>query len=109
MIAASTALNASCARHQPISTMVTVVAVAIISSAMAPQITPPISQGLRMPNRDVVRSLKRPNNGLPSSAKNAPKPNTSDRLDAALSGASCRTFKAMVTSTGVSNASHVPV
>ena len=54
-----------------------------------------------MPNRDAVRSLSRPNNGLHTSATNDPVAAISERLDAARSVPTSElTFSARVTSRG---------
>ncbi len=54
-----------------------------------------------MPKRDVVRSLSRPNSGLPTIATNEPTPAMSDRLFGARSVPTSElTFNASVTSSG---------
>lgn len=50
-----------------------------------------------------------PNTGLLTMANIAPADNTSARSSVAVASESCRSRNAMLTSTGVSNASHVPV
>ena len=67
---------------------------AIASSPRDPAPTPPRIQGLRIPNLEVVRSLKRPKNGFARTAMKAPTPSTSERLPAALSGFTCRILRA---------------
>ena len=74
---------------------------ATTSTPAEPPSTPTTSQGRRRPNRDVVRSLSRPNTGLPTMATRAPVPATSDRLAGARSlPTSATTLSANVTSSG---------
>ena len=83
-------------------------ATAIVSSPREPEITPPSIQGRRIPNLDVVRSLKRPKNGFAASATKAPTPSTSERPPAAPPGCTCRILRARERTVGVSRAIHTP-
>jgi hypothetical protein len=74
----------------------------------APASAPAISHGRRMPQRDVVRSLRRPTRGLPKSANTAPTLSTAERVFAALFGTSCWIRRARVTTMGVSSAIQAP-
>ena len=66
--------------------------------------------GRRMPRRDDVRSLIRPNSGLPNMATNAPMPVTRARLSGARLIPSIElTFRARVTRAGARNTRHVPM
>ena len=73
-----------------------------------PTARPVIIHGRRMPSRDVVRSLIRPKNALPTMATRAPIPATSAKLPGAcLIPTSEFTFNANVTSTGARNSREV--
>ena len=64
--------------------------------------------GRRMPQRDEVRSLSLPKNGLATIASRAPTPATSDRLFGAWSVPTSElTFSARVTSSGARNSRQV--
>src|SRR5579862_2691847 len=107
-IAASNALKNNSAIHHPASTTGTLGASATIRMPREPPARPVTIQGRRMPSFDVVRSLIRPKNGLPTMATMAPTPATRARLAGA-----CRiptsesTFKANVTSKGARNSREV--
>src|SRR6478752_5629632 len=67
-------------------------------------------QGRRMPSRDDVRSLILPKNGLPTIARKAPIPATTERLCGARSiPTSELIFNANVTSNGARNNRQVPM
>ena len=105
LAAASTALNAACAMHQPTSTRATDCAVPTTARAAAPTIAPPRIHGRRMPSRLVVRSDRRPASGLQMRANSAPTPMT---VPSAAGAASAPTrwsiLNAIDTMTGVSSA-----
>ena len=105
---ASTALKDSWTRHQPTKIHRTDGAMAMSHSDPAPASAPAMSHGRRMPQREVVRSLRRPMRGLANRAHTAPALNTTDRVFAALSGTSSCMRNASVTRIGVSSASQAP-
>ena len=108
--AASSALKATCAMHQPIRTTATVGATATTRTPAVPPARPMIIHGRRLPSRDEVRSLILPKNGLANSASSAPTPATSARLVGARSLPTRELiFKARLTSNGARNNRMVPM
>jgi hypothetical protein len=103
-IAASSALKNSWAIHHPARTTGMLGASATMRMPREPPARPVTIHGRRMPNRDALRSLIRPKNGLPTIATRAPTPATSAKLlGACLIPTSESTFSAKVTSTGARN------
>ena len=99
--AASRALNNSCAMHHPTSTTATLGASATTRIPTDPPASPITIHGRRIPNLDVVRSLSRPNNGLPTIATSDPTAAMRDSWFGARSvPTSALTFSASVTSNG---------
>ena len=81
---------------------------ATIRMPTEPSTSPMTIHGRRMPSREEVRSLIRPNIGLPNIATRAPMPVTSAKLSGALSMPSMElTFRASVTSAGAMKTRHV--
>src|ERR1700722_4745386 len=106
--AASSALKNNSAIHHPASTTGTLGASATIRMPREPPARPMSIQGRRMPSFDVVRSLIRPKNGLPTIATMAPPAHTRARLAGACwIPTSESTFKANVTSRGARNSREV--
>ena len=107
-LAASSALKNSWAMHQPTRTTAMLGASATTRTPREPPTRPMTIHGRRMPNRDEVRSLSLPKNGLATIDSRAPTPATSDRLLGACSiPTSELTFSARVTSRGARNSRQV--
>ena len=105
---ASRALNPTWATHHPSRTNGIVGAQATTRTPRDPPTRPVTIHGRRIPNRDVVRSLSLPQNGLASMATAAPTPATSARLFGAWSSPTSEfTFNAKLTSSGARNNRHV--
>ncbi len=81
MNGARVALAPSCARNQPAERTATVVAPAMMTNAPIMTMQPPMSHGRRRPQREVVRSEKRPNTTLPTNAAMAPMLETMPRAE----------------------------
>ena len=87
--------------HQPASTTGMLGATATTRIPRQPPARPETSQGRRMPKREIVRSLRRPNSGLPTKDRRPPTPATSARLPGAWSSpTSDLILRARVTSNG---------
>jgi hypothetical protein len=96
--------------HQPTSTTEMLGAVATTRVPAAPTTNPVTIQGRRIPARDVVRSLSRPNSGLATMDSSDPMPATMARLRGAASMPTrSLTFKASDTSSGARNSREPPV
>ena len=81
MNGARVAFAPSCARHQPRASTGTVCDRAMIKNAKVITMVPPTIHGRRRPQREVVRSDRRPNSTLPMTANSAPKPATMPSAD----------------------------
>jgi hypothetical protein len=96
--------------HQPTRTTEMLDAVATSSVPAAPRTSPVTIHGRRIPNREVVRSLRRPNSVLATMDSSDPMPATMARLRGAASMPTrSLTFKASDTNRGARNSREPPV
>src|SRR5690606_25526489 len=101
VIAASSAWMPSCVTAHPTTSTGIDGATATRQSPTAPAAVPPSIHGLRMPNRERVRSDSRPNSGFPMIPNTAPTAATRDSDPLAPSGSISRTRSASVIAAGV--------